>query len=260
LIKNVASGLIARNEKPFAGAPMAARLTSKQLRERSYARRTSGGDSKKPKKDRATQSKGADTYVTGSNAPSSDLNLEVSIGRRVRMLRQRLQLTATDLATQAGLSPGMLSKIENGGTSPSLSTLRSLSEALNVPMTSFFADFEERRDCSYVHAGQGVLIERRGTKAGHRYELLGHSLSGDIVVEPYLISLSEGATPYTQFQHDGMEFIYMLSGKVVYRHADKLYPMAPGDALFFDAGALHGPEELVRTPMTYLSIIIYPRP
>jgi transcriptional regulator with XRE-family HTH domain len=177
----------------------------------------------------------------------------------VRLLRQRLQLTATELATEAGLSPGMLSKIENGGTSPSLSTLQALSRALNVPMTSFFADFEERRDCSYVRAGQGVLIERRGTKSGHRYELLGHSLSGDIIVEPYLITLSEDAEPYVLFQHDGVEFIYMLMGKVIYRHADKLYPMSAGDALFFDSGAPHGPEELLERPMKYLSIIIYPR-
>lgn len=199
-------------------------------------------------------------YATGSNAPTTgELKLEVSIGRRVRVLRQRLQLTATDLAAQAALSPGMLSKIENGGTSPSLSTLQALARALNVPMTSFFADFEERRDCSYVRAGQGVLIERRGTKSGHRYELLGHSLSGDIVVEPYLITLSQDAEPYVLFQHDGVEFIYMLTGKVVYRHADKLYPMSPGDALFFDLGAPHGPEELLERPMTYLSIIIYPR-
>ncbi len=199
-------------------------------------------------------------YLTGSNAPrTGELKLEVSIGRRVRVLRQRLQLTATELANEAGLSPGMLSKIENGGTSPSLATLQALARALNVPLTSFFADFEERRDCSYVRAGQGVLIERRGSKAGHRYELLGHSLSGDIVVEPYLITLSEDAEPYALFQHDGVEFIYMLTGKVVYRHADKLYPMSPGDALFFDSGAPHGPEELVERPMTYLSIIIYPR-
>ena len=238
---------------------MVTRLSSKKLRERSSARERSASARAKPNK--GEEAKEPATYATGSNAPTTgELDLEVSIGRRVRHLRQRLQLTATELAAEAGVSPGMLSKIENGGTSPSLSTLRALARALNVPMTSFFADFEERRDCSYVHAGQGVLIERRGTKAGHHYELLGHSLSGDIVVEPYLIKLSEDANPYTQFQHDGMEFIYMLSGKVVYRHADKLYPMAPGDALFFDAGAPHGPEELVEWPMTYLSIIIYPRP
>jgi transcriptional regulator with XRE-family HTH domain len=233
------------------------RLSSKTRRARTSARR------------RAAASRGGsapsgaqklDGYATGSNAPTTgELQLEVSIGRRVRLLRQRLQLTATELATEAGLSPGMLSKIENGGTSPSLSTLQSLSRALNVPMTSFFADFEERRDCSYVRAGQGVLIERRGSKSGHRYELLGHSLSGDIIVEPYLITLSEDAEPYVLFQHDGVEFIYMLMGKVIYRHADKLYPMSAGDALFFDAGAPHGPEELLERPMKYLSIIIYPR-
>ena len=238
---------------------MAARLTSKQLRERSFAREKSSARNG-TKNDKSAAPKAVEPYATGSNAPTTgELNLEVSIGRRVRHLRQRLQLTATELAAEAGLSPGMLSKIENGGTSPSLSTLRALARALNVPMTSFFADFEERRDCSYVRASQGVLIERRGTKAGHRYELLGHSLSGDIVVEPYLITLSEDANPYTQFQHEGMEFIHMLSGKVIYRHADKLYPLVPGDSLFFDAAALHGPEELVSTPITYLSIIVYSR-
>jgi hypothetical protein len=36
--------------------------------------------------------------------------------------------------------------------------------------------------------------------------------------------------------------------------------MEPGDALFFDAAARHGPEGLIKAPMTYLSIIIYPRP
>jgi transcriptional regulator with XRE-family HTH domain len=238
---------------------MATRLSTKQLKARANARQRSAGAHVSSRQ--ANEALRAATYATGSNAPTTgELKLEVSIGRRVRLLRQRLQLTATELAAQAELSPGMLSKIENGGTSPSLSTLQSLASALNVPMTSFFADFEERRDCSYVRAGQGVLIERRGSKAGHRYELLGHSLSGEIVVEPYLITLSEDADPYVLFQHDGVEFIYMLTGKVIYRHADKLYPMSPGDALFFDAGAPHGPEELLERPMSYLSIIIYPRP
>ena len=89
-------------------------------------------------------------------------------------------------------------------------------------------------------------------KAGHLYDLLGHSLGGAIVVEPYLITLKHDAVPYTEFRHAGIEFIYMLSGKVRYRHADRSYVMEPGDALFFDAAARHGPEELIKAPMTYL--------
>ena len=47
------------------------------------------------------------------------------------------------------------------------------------------------------------------------------------MVEPYLITLTEEAKPYTMFQHAGVEFIYMLTGRVLYRHADKAYPLAP---------------------------------
>ena len=78
-----------------------------------------------------------------------------------------------------------------------------------------FAETDERRDCSFVKGGAGVRIERRGTKAGHLYDLLGHTLGGAIGVEPYLITLAEGAAPYTHFRHAGVEFIYMLSGKSV---------------------------------------------
>ncbi len=197
---------------------------------------------------------------TGSAAPEvAPSSIEIGIGAEVRRLRKSLDLTVAGLAAAAGLSTGMLSKIENGGISPSLATLDALAKALNVPITQLFTDADERRDCSFVKAGQGARIERRGTKSGHIYDLLGQSLEGEIAVEPYLITLAEGAEPYTQFRHAGVEFIYMLSGKVSYRHADRTYAMSPGDALFFDAAARHGPETLTKLPMQYLSIIIYPR-
>lgn len=199
--------------------------------------------------------------ATGSTAPRVDqpLSIAAAIGLQIRSLRKRQDITAAELAHQAGLSAGMLSKIETGSVSASLESLESLARALNVPLTTFFATYEERSDCSYVPAGKGVTIDRRGTKVGHQYQLLGHSLSGDVVVEPYLITLSNEAEPYPVFQHAGVEFIYMLTGAVVYRHADKTYPLRPGDALMFDSSAPHGPEELTELPMTYLSIIIYMR-
>jgi len=51
----------------------------------------------------------------------------------------------------------------------------------------------------------------------------------------------------------------MLEGEVVYRHADRLYTLTPGDSLFFDADAPHGPEELVKLPIRFLSVISYAR-
>jgi transcriptional regulator with XRE-family HTH domain len=197
---------------------------------------------------------------TGSGAPLvNERTLEQALGQQVRAVRRELELTVSDLANAAGISVGMLSKIENGLISPSLATLQAIAGALNVPISTLFTTFEEKRDCSYVPAGQGVHIERRGTKVGHQYELLGHALGGDVVVEPYLITLSEEAVSYTGFRHAGVEFIHMLSGEVVYRHGDRTYHLRPGDSLLFDSAANHGPEELLVRPMSYLSIIIYPR-
>ncbi|MBO1325783.1 XRE family transcriptional regulator [Acetobacter sp. TBRC 12305] len=198
--------------------------------------------------------------ATGSLAsPARELTLEESLGAQVRQLRRRAELTGGDLAAAAGISLGMLSKIENGQISPSLATLQAVCRALSVPLSQLFATAEEQHDCSFVKTGQGVAIERRGTKAGHHYRLLGHLLSGPVVMEPYLITLDEDAQPYTSFRHQGVELLYMLTGRVAYRHGEEIYEMGPGDTLMFDSQAPHGPEKLIETPMTYLSIIVYPR-
>jgi transcriptional regulator with XRE-family HTH domain len=194
-----------------------------------------------------------------STTGAKENRLEVAIGHQVKEYRNKLGMTVADLARQAGLSAGMLSKIENGATSPSLATLQAMSKALNVPVTAFFRKFEEQRDATYVKAGEGLAIERRGTRAGHQYHLLGHSIGKSLVVEPYLVTLTETSDVFPIFQHAGQEFIYIVEGEVVYRHGDKLYPMSAGDSLFFDADAPHGPEELKRLPIRLLSVIVYSR-
>jgi len=185
--------------------------------------------------------------------------LEQAIGREVRRQREKLDVTISELAKAAGISAGMLSKIENGATSPSLSSLHALAQALQVPLTTFFRHFDEMRTATFVKAGQGLAIERRGTRAGHQYQLLGHVPSGALMVEPYLITLTAESDVFPTFQHSGVEFLYMLEGEVVYRHGGRTYLLTPGDSLYFDADAPHGPEELRRLPIRYLSVISYAR-
>jgi transcriptional regulator with XRE-family HTH domain len=185
--------------------------------------------------------------------------LEIAIGREVRAHRRKASMTVADLAERTGLSIGMLSKIENGNTSPSLTTLQILANALSLPLTSFFRRFEENRVAVHTKAEEGVELEREGTRAGHQYNLLGHigANASGVMVEPYLITLSEESDVFPTFQHDGIETIYMLEGEVDYRHGDDVYPLKPGDTLFFDADAPHGPENLIVLPAKYLSIISY---
>ncbi|MFT5060081.1 MAG: transcriptional regulator with XRE-family HTH domain [Dinoroseobacter sp.] len=187
--------------------------------------------------------------------------LEVAIGREVRAYRRKQEITVAELSVTTGLSIGMLSKIENGNTSPSLTTLRTLADALSVPLTSFFRGFEEKRLAVHTKAGEGVVQDRAGTRANHHYNLLGHlgSNASGVIVEPYLIVLTEKSDVFPTFQHSGIETIYMLEGEVNYRHGDSVYALKPGDSLFFEADAPHGPEALIKLPARYLSVISYPQ-
>lgn len=187
--------------------------------------------------------------------------LEIAIGREVRAFRHQQDMTVAELAALTGLSIGMLSKIENGNTSPSLTTLQSLANALSVPLTSFFRQFEERRAAVHTKSGAGVEMERAGTRANHQYNLLGHigANTSGVIVEPYLITLTDQSDVFPTFQHGGIEMIYMLEGVVDYRYGDTSYRLEPGDTLFFDADAPHGPENLAELPARYLSVISYPQ-
>ncbi|WP_424830033.1 helix-turn-helix domain-containing protein [Ruegeria sp.] len=192
---------------------------------------------------------------------SGEKDLETAIGREIKALRLQQDITIAELSVLTGLSISMLSKIENGATSASLTTLQLLANALSTPITSFFRRYEENRNAVHTKAGQGVETERAGTRAGHQYNLLGHlgANASGVVVEPYLITLTEESDRFPTFQHDGIEMLYMLEGEVDYRHGDSIYSLRPGDTLFFDADAPHGPEGLVKLPAKYLSIISYPQ-
>ncbi len=195
-----------------------------------------------------------------NTAPFAESDLCSALGRQARAFRLQKGMTIAQLAGEMGISNGMLSKIENGQTAPSLATLEALSRHLDVPLTALFRGFEQNREAMHVKSGEGVEAVRAGTRAGHQYNLLGKIAgSADVTVEPYLISLTTSSDIFPAFQHEGVEFLHMLEGVIDYRHGRTIYHLEPGDSLIFDSDAPHGPEKLIDLPARYLSIICYPK-
>lgn len=149
----------------------------------------------------------------------------------------------------------MLSKLENGQVSPSLSTLARLSGALQVPVTAFFRGLDEERDVLLVKAGQGMEISNRGSRrAGHRYQLLGDMRGPNKRMEPVLVTLLERTEVFPLYQHAGTELLYVLSGSMEYGVGGAEYLLKAGDALQFDGEVSHGPRRLLALPTRFLSI------
>jgi transcriptional regulator with XRE-family HTH domain len=207
---------------------------------------------------RSAQANGSAAPV-GAGVDKGEVSGQIGwvIAHHVRSRRLEIGLNVAQLAERTGISKGMLSKIENAQSSPSLSTIERLASALDMPLTSLFRGLAEERDAVFVKAGSGPEIVRKGTRAGHTYELLG-SLRGPYKrVEPLLVSLDERSEMFPLFQHSGIEILYMLEGVMEYSYGRQLYRMEKGDTLQFEGDIPHGPTMLVKVPIRFLSITIY---
>jgi transcriptional regulator with XRE-family HTH domain len=201
-----------------------------------------------------------DSSLVSAPAPE-DKSLERHIGNVVRDLRLQQRLTIADVASQAQISRGMLSKIENGQASTSLDTLAKLSSVLGVSMAHLFRDYD-RPDggAQLVKSDAGMEVVRRGTKRGHTYQLLAYDKGPRKSFEPFLISMDDASEVFPTFEHDGTEFIHMLAGRLEYRHGDATHLLEPGDSLTFDGSVPHGPERIVEVPIRFITVIVYDSP
>ncbi|MEO5324019.1 XRE family transcriptional regulator [Mesorhizobium sp. CC13] len=180
-------------------------------------------------------------------------SLHSAIGRAVRAIRTRHGMKISDLAAAADLSIGMLSKIENGGISPSLTTLQAISRGLAVPITWLVSCFGGERPAVFTKAGTpGAATVLRSAPCR---QLLGDIRSAGLSVEPHLITMHHETNTFPSVGREGTIFLYVLQGTIAYRHGDQIYRMAAGDSLIFDADILHGPDELIELPFRCLSIM-----
>lgn len=186
--------------------------------------------------------------------------LDASVGAAVRELRRRHGLTIAQVSEQAGISRGMLSKIETGSTSAGLDTLARIARALGVSMSMLFAKYDASASAAqHVRRGKGMEVVRRGTSSGHTYQLLAYGQGPTKLFEPFLITMDDDSQRYPTFQHPGTEFLYMLEGLLEYRCGNETFVLEPGDSLTFAGDVPHGPERLAKCPIRFLSIIVYPQ-
>lgn len=184
--------------------------------------------------------------------------LDQYIGMKVKAARQKENLKIADVARISGISQGMISKIENAQVSTSLETLNRLCDAIGLPISKLFNDFDRPDSrAQFTKAGQGLEVTRRGTDKGHTYHLLNYQRGANRSFEPFLISFDDLSEVFPSFSHPGMVFLYCVEGEISYRHGNNVYDMEPGDCLTFDAEIPHGPERLTKVPIKLLQVVVY---
>lgn len=158
-----------------------------------------------------------------------------NVGRNLRDLRTGRNLSIRVLAELSGLNINTLSLIENGKSSPSVSTLQQLAAALDVPIVAFFKTDGARNRISYQRAG-------RRPKAAFAHGVL-EDLGGGLTLrggQPFLVTLEPHAhSGVNPIVHTGHEFVFCLEGCLEYKIEEQIYTLNPGDSLIFEAHLPH---------------------
>lgn len=177
--------------------------------------------------------------------------LSIDIAIRLKELREERGLSMRSLAQKSGLSTNALSMIERGRTSPSVSTLYKIADALSVPITSFFAPSPTRKQIVFVKSSERTHVPLKlGTWEG----LGGEHFAGR--VEPFILTLESGAgSGEKMMDHTGHEFIFCLHGTIEYTVEDEVYMLEAGDSLLFSAHLEHCWRNIGKTVANILIVL-----
>ncbi len=164
---------------------------------------------------------------------------EKAITERIRDYRLLRKMTLEKLASLTGLTKGYLSRIENSGKAPPISTLGKIAAALQVDIISLLKDEEEVHDgnLAIIKKEERRIIGSRGASGGYTYESLAYHMAGKNM-DPYIITITD-ASPSAEFEHEGEEFIHILKGKIKFFYEGKSHILEEGDSAYFNSGVAH---------------------
>jgi transcriptional regulator with XRE-family HTH domain len=175
----------------------------------------------------------------------------IDVATSLHELRTTRGISMRTLAAKSGLSANALSMIERGKTSPSVSTLYKLADALGVSITSFFGTQAEKKQTVFLKSDERTRMPfTRGVFEG----LGGTHFSGR--VEPFMLTLESGASSGTRsIVHTGHEFVFCLRGKLEYQVDKQVFQLEAGDSLLFASKLQHKWKNPGNTVTTALIII-----
>lgn len=198
----------------------------------------------------------SEPVVTRRSAPDDGVGQELAVARILSDLRKTNGWTLAEVSRRTGVAISTLSKIENGQSQPAYSVLTRLAAGLEIDFVDLLGGSPHPR-----FAGAARAITRAGQGARFRNDMgLYEALATDLAaksLQPMLIDILPRSpeSPSVRSAHRGEEFVYVLSGPVVF----EMSPYAPivlatGDSVYFDGAMDHGFHAVGPGPGRILSV------
>ena len=185
----------------------------------------------------------------------SPLVEDLNIGKKVQKLRMQSEISVRKLSSLAGITPSMLSQIENGQVNPSINTLRAIAAALNSPLYNFFKEDEEDQPVVTPSTRKTIGLK---DETDVLYELLTPDTRGSIEFCMMVIPANSSSDSRPR-SHTGEEVAFLYSGEAVDIEIDgRSFTLRQGDSIRIAPKAMHIWYNKTNTPVQVIFAITPP--
>lgn len=177
-----------------------------------------------------------------------------ALGCRIRDLRKQRNMTLQELGEKTHLTAGLLSKIENFRTVPSLPVLAEIARALGIALSELFEGIAaaERKEWILIHPEEQKDLEREENH-GLRYRMIFETPLDTANLQVMLVTEGDGKQQERVIT-EADQLLYILSGEFYYCIGEEKVLLRAGDLLFFDGTLAHGP---AYEPGTHFSLLAF---
>lgn len=163
----------------------------------------------------------------------------IEIGQKIRKIRKEKGLTVQTVASRAGVSKGLISRIENNHTIPSVPVLIAIIKSIEVGLNTFFLDIDRDSLEMVVVRKSNELKKISDSASGQmlRYPIIDKNIPESVVKTAILELKSEAKGERSST--NGYAFHYLLSGQISCQIGGETYELAAGDSLYFDTRRVH---------------------
>jgi len=164
------------------------------------------------------------------------MDKKAEIGKILRLFREKTNQSMQAIAQKAGISKSMLSQIERGTVSPSIDTLFSVCQSLDLDIGELFHRISEKKSVRIFHPGERIITKNEGIL----YEQLVTSYDQSHPAELFLIKVEPGSMIGISGQgHEGIEMGYIIEGQAHLTINKETYEISQGDSIWFAAHLPH---------------------
>ncbi len=165
----------------------------------------------------------------------------VSLGERVRAVREKRELSLRDITRRTGIHEDVLARIEKGDITPPLGIITKLAKSLEMKI-GYFISGEGKKAYTIVRKADRKVVSRFDSKKGERFGYEYESLAPhkrDRHMEPFIMTVAPSEIEDERSSHEGQEFIFVLEGKMEVKLGDESHVLEEGDAIYYDSTVPH---------------------